>query len=261
VVGTDGSETISTLTPIHAMTPSEANPDDGADAAAGDRSGETYSRLRELIVRGQLAPGSRIIETDVAERLGVSRTPVRSALQRLEQEGFIESDSRNGGRARPVVAPLTKKDARELMYLLGSLEGLAARWTTNLPDEERQQVVADLRAVNDRMVETAESETPDRNRFFDIDAEFHRTFVEPGAGSRLRRLHSAYRPQAERYVRFYVTTQQYSLDRSLKEHEEIIEAIESGDPARAEEAVDQNWRSAEERLQRDIEVAGERGSW
>ncbi|MFB6240160.1 MAG: GntR family transcriptional regulator, partial [Gemmatimonadota bacterium] len=58
-----------------------------------DRSGETYTRLRELIVRGQLAPGSRIIETDVAERLGVSRTPVRSALQRLEQEGFIESES------------------------------------------------------------------------------------------------------------------------------------------------------------------------
>lgn len=243
------------------MTSSEADPGDGAGAASGDRSGETYSRLRDLIVRGQLAPGSRIIETDVADRLGVSRTPVRSALQRLEQEGFIESDGRDGGRARPVVAPLTKKDARELMYLLGSLESLAARWTAGLEEEGRRTVVDDLRTVNDRMIEEAESERPDRNLFFDMDAEFHRAFVEPGAGSRLRKLHASYRPQAERYVRFYVTTHQYSLDRSLGEHREIIEAVEAGDRERAEDAVEQNWRSAEERLQRDIEMAGERGSW
>ena len=243
------------------MTTSEADPGDGAGAARSDRSGETYSRLRDLIVRGQLAPGSRIIETDVAERLGVSRTPVRSALQRLEQEGFIESDGRDGGRARPVVAPLTKKDARELMYLMGSLEGLAARWTAVLDEDERRAVIEDLRAVNDRMVEESESERPDRNQFFEMDAEFHRTFVESGAGSRLRKLHDSYRPQAERYVRFYVTTHQYSLERSLSEHREIVEAIEAGAPGHAEDAVEQNWRSAEERLQRDIEMAGERGSW
>ncbi len=243
------------------MTSAEVDPGDGAGATSGDRSGETYSRLRDLIVRGQLAPGSRIIETDVADRLGVSRTPVRSALQRLEQEGFIDSDDRDGGRARPVVAPLTKEDARELMYLLGSLESLAARWTARLEDEERESVVEEMRAVNDRMIEEAESEQPDRNRFFDMDARFHRAFVEPGAGSRLKKLNASYRPQTERYVRFYVTTHQYSLDRSLREHREIIEAIEVGDSERAEDAVEQNWRSAEERLQRDIEMAGERGSW
>lgn len=243
------------------MTPPDSDSGDGSGPSVDDRSGETYSRLRDLIVRGQLAPGSRIIETDVADRLGVSRTPVRSALQRLEQEGFIESDSRDGGRSRPVVAPLTKKDARELMYLLGSLEGLAARWTMDLPDEEREQVVDDLRTLNGRMREEAENERPDRNHFFDLDADFHRAFVVPASGSRLQKLHGSYRPQAERYVRFYVTTHQYSLDRSLREHDEIIDAIESGDPEAAEDAVEQNWRSAEERLQRDIEMAGERGSW
>lgn len=243
------------------MTPSEIEGGDGTGSAVNDRSDETYTRLRELIVRGQLAPGSRIIETDVAERLGVSRTPVRSALQRLEQEGFIESESRNGGRSRPVVAPLTKADARELMYLMGSLEGLAARWTAGLEDEQRSQVVDDLRTVAGRMREEAAAEQPDRNLFFDLDADFHRAFLEPGAGSRLRKLHGSYRPQAERYVRFYVTTHQYSLERSLNEHDEIISAIEAGDPQAAEDAVETNWRSAEERLQKDIEVAGERGSW
>lgn len=243
------------------MTPSDTETGDGAGSAVSDRSGETYTRLRELIVRGQLAPGSRIIETDVADRLGVSRTPVRSALQRLEQEGFIESESRNGGRSRPVVAPLTQRDARELMYLMGSLEKLAARWTADLEDDERAQIVDDLRSVAGRMREEAESERPDRNLFFDLDADFHRTFLEPGAGSRLRKLHRSYRPQAERYVRFYVTTHQYSLERSLREHDDIIDAIEAGDPEAVENAVETNWRSAEERLQEDIEMAGERGSW
>lgn len=243
------------------MNSSDIETGDGAETPVSDRSGETYTRLRELIVRGQLAPGSRIIETDVAERLGVSRTPVRSALQRLEQEGFIESESRNGGRSRPVVAPLTKTDARELMYLMGALEGLAARRTASLEDEKRAQVVDDLRTLAGQMREEAEADEPDRNRFFNLDADFHRTFIEPGAGSRLRKLHDSYRPQAERYVRFYVTTHQYSLDRSLREHDRIITGIEAGDPEAAEDAVEANWRSAEERLQKDIEMAGERGSW
>lgn len=243
------------------MSASNAKDGPSAAPAAGGRSDETYSRLRELIVRGQLAPGSRIIETDVAERLGVSRTPVRSALQRLEQEGFIRTESRNGGRARPAVAPLTKEDARELMHLLGTLEGLAARRTARLDADRRAEVVDELRTLNERMREEAEEERPDRNRFFDLDADFHRAFVEPGAGPRLRKLHSAHRPQAERYVRFYVTAQQYSLERSLQEHRDVAEAIEAGRPAGAEEAVEENWRSSEERLRRDIEMSGERGSW
>ena len=55
----------------------------------GDRVTVVYHRLRELIVRGRLAPGARIIETVIAARLGVSRTPVRAALQRLQQEGYV----------------------------------------------------------------------------------------------------------------------------------------------------------------------------
>lgn len=226
-----------------------------------DRSDETYARLRKLIVRGQLAPGSRIIETDVAQRLGVSRTPVRAALQRLEQEGFIRSESRNGGRSRPVVAPLTKRDARELMSLLGALEGLAARWAAGLPDDRRREVAGKLRSLNERMREVAEGDRPDRNRFFDLDAEFHRAVVEAGAGPRLRKLHSAHRPQAERYARFYVTAGEYSLDRSVREHRAVVEAVEEGRAGAAREAVEANWRSSAERLTRDIEMSGERGSW
>lgn len=243
------------------MIGSDRDPGGSPGSAVDGRTDETYSRLRKLIVRGQLAPGSRIIETDVAERLGVSRTPVRSALQRLEQEGFIQAESRNGGRSRPVVSPLTKEDARELIHLLGALEGMAARRTAGLAEPPRAEVVEELRTLNDRMREESEEGRPDRNRFFDLDADFHRSLVEPGAGPRLRKLHSSYRPQAERYVRVYVTARQYSLQRSLREHREIVEAVQAGRPEAAEAAVEENWRSAEERLRRDIEMTGERGSW
>ena len=89
------------------------------------RPQQVYERLRELIIDGRLAPGTRIVETDVAARLGVSRTPVRGALQRLQQEGFVV-DSPTLQQTRPTVAPLTSEDARELFLLVGALEGLAA---------------------------------------------------------------------------------------------------------------------------------------
>ena len=60
-----------------------------ADAPHGSRPEQVYTRLRDLIVQGLLSPGSRIVETEIATRLGVSRTPVREALQRLQQEGYV----------------------------------------------------------------------------------------------------------------------------------------------------------------------------
>src|ERR687889_2594538 len=89
------------------------------------RPQQVYERLRELIIDGRLAPGTRIVETEVAARLGVSRTPVRGALQRLQQEGYVV-DSPTLQQTRPTVAPLTSDDARDLFLLVGALEGLAA---------------------------------------------------------------------------------------------------------------------------------------
>ena len=85
------------------------------------RPQQVYERLRELIIDGRLAPGARIVETDVAARLGVSRTPVRGALQRLQQEGFVV-DSPTLQQTRPTVAPLTSEDARELLLEFGDID-------------------------------------------------------------------------------------------------------------------------------------------
>ena len=82
-----------------------------------------FTELRELIVRGHLPPGSWIAEAHVAERLGLSRTPVRAALQRLHQEGYVVTH-RGTGRGRVLIAPLTREDARELYAIVGTPRGI-----------------------------------------------------------------------------------------------------------------------------------------
>jgi DNA-binding GntR family transcriptional regulator len=99
------------------------------------------------------------------------------------------------------------------------------------------------------------------NRIFDLDMEFHRTYVEDVAGARVIALHRAIKPQTERYVRLYVSTLLDELPTSVKEHELIVRAIARGDGIAAQRAVETNWHNAAERLASVIAEHGERGIW
>jgi DNA-binding GntR family transcriptional regulator len=235
-------------------------------AARGESISHVYDQLRELIVWGRLAPGSRIVESDIAARLGVSRTPVRSALHRLQQEGYVTSagavgGARERGSERLVVAPLTSDDARELFHIVGVVEALAAREAAERPAAERAALVARLRQLNADLGAEAKLARPDPLRLFDFDTTFHRTYVEHGSGPRLAALHDAIKPQAERYIRLYISSLVDEIATSVVEHEEIARAIETGAAAAAQAAVDTNWRNAASRLSSVIEAHGERGSW
>ena len=231
----------------------------GADTKLpGDRTAQAYGRLRELIVHGRLAPGSRLIETEVAERLGLSRTPVRGAFQRLTQEGYIV-DPGTGRQSRPCVAPLTQDDARELLYIVGEIEGLAA-WRAASKDAQGPLVAA-LEEQNSALLAEAKSAAPSRERIFELDTYFHRTCVEGGAGPRLLGLHDAIKPQAERYTRLYIEALLGKLVVSVDEHAAIVEAIDRGQPDLAQNRVQTNWRNAAHRLSGVIARAGELGSW
>ncbi len=227
-------------------------------SAARDRGQQAYAKLRKLIVHGRLAPGSRLIETEIAERLRLSRTPVRSALQRLMQEGYI-SDPGKGRQSRPFVAPLTRDDARELFHIVGELEGLAAWRAARL--ERRQRLVGKLRRLNAELRGEVEGSRPSKERIHRLDTEFHRCYVEGGAGPRLLALHDAIKPQAERYTRLYIDALLDQIALSVEEHEATIDAIEEGEADRAQRAVQVNWRNAADRLGEVIERAGELGSW
>lgn len=230
------------------------------DDGRTDRATQTYERLRELIVQGQLAPGTRIIESDVADRLGVSRTPVRAALQRLEQEGFILNDP-SGQRWRPSVSPLTVKDSDELFRLIGQLEGLAAWYASHLDEAEHRRLVERMEACNRRLEESTGDLLRSPTDSLDSDEAFHWSMVEAAAGPRLRALVRSVRPQAERYVRVYVNAFIGEVDRALEEHARIIRAIRERDADGAQRAVEGNWRAAAARVAGVIRLVGERGSW
>lgn len=229
-------------------------PDDRSDSVW-----RVYHELRQLIVSGQLPPGGRIAERAVADRLALSRTPVRSALHRLQQEGFV--DSYGGGRdQRLVVAPLTQDDGREIMLIVGHLEGLAARITAQLPAAQRTRVVRRLRELNRAMAAESRKRVT-VTRIFDLDQAFHSGYVDGVSGPRLLALHHAIKPQVERYSRLYISALADELPTSVQEHGAIIRAIAAGDANAAQRAVETNWRNAATRLSRVIAEHGERGIW
>ncbi len=219
-----------------------------------------YQALRSLIVRGQLAPGSRIVETEVATRLRVSRTPVRGALQRLAHEGYIV-DSPSLQQSRPTVAPLTREDAMELFSIVAEVEGLAARYAAVLPAAPSGILLRDLTSLNARFERASRARAPKHDLLYELDEQFHRRYVDAAAGPRLRALHDAVKPQAERYERLYVSLLSRGLAPSVHEHAAIIRAIRSGDPDAAQRAVQTNWRNAAARLGDVITNVGERGQW
>lgn len=219
-----------------------------------------YSRLRELIVSGRLAPGAPLIETDLSKRLGVSRTPVRAALQRLQQEGFVSAVT-VGQMLRAVVAPLTAADMREVFVMTGALEAACARLAAQAPAAQREAMVAEMTALNADLREASASRPPDLVRAQDVHARFHRVFTAAGAGPRLLAELEILQPQAERYERVYTTAIIFAFEEALGEHEAIIAAIGAGDPDAAEDAVSRNWRGCAERYRQVVTILGERGNW
>lgn len=220
----------------------------------------TYDQIREMILRGSLAPGGRIVESDLADHIGVSRTPVRSALHRLMQDGYVLAQDA-GRRARLIVAPLTKEDAREIYHIVGALDGLAAWHAARLPERERMALSNGMGRINDAISQLGTADRPDHQRLFQLHGEFHDLVLEAVTAPRLRALQAVTKPQADRYRRIYSSGDFGQQQRSVREHTSIVEAISEGDPEEALCRTQDHWMAAADRLCGIIEVLGERGSW
>ncbi len=221
-------------------------------ASARTLAHSAYDHLRESIVTLRLAPGTPLVEVDLCAKLGVSRTPVRAALERLHQEGLVTmTGSRTLGRA--VVAPLTAEDMRELFLLVGALDGLAARLAAGLPPAVRAHLAMKARAINRQLAALSDHARPsDIPHAQDLDLQFHRLYEQAGSGRRLVAKLNALHAQRERYVRLYTQAlvHAHGLQESLAEHEAIIAAIEAGDTDAAERQAAFNYRHALDRYDR-----------
>jgi DNA-binding GntR family transcriptional regulator len=213
-----------------------------------------------MIVVGQLAPGSAIIESRLAERLGLSRTPVRAALQRLQQAGYVHVQ-KPGKYARLIVAPLSTADMRELFRIMGNLESLGSAALAAQPPERRMAVADEMEAINLGLLDAAHANPPDLRRAQDLHVQFHRMHVQAAGGPRLKAQIAAIHPLVERYERLYTQALIAQMPISVQEHAGIVLAIRVGDAEVAERRTTLNWRNGAERYDRAVSILGERGFW
>ena len=228
--------------------------------SSGNLNESAFEHIREMILRGSLAPGARIVESELADHIGVSRTPVRSALHRLQQDGYVLA-LEGGRKTKLIVAPLTKEDAREVYHILGALDGLAAWHSAQLPDRERAGLAKRMSKINNEIAKVGKRPKPDHQGLLALHGEFHDLVLAAVKAPRLRALHAATKPQADRYRSLYSSGDFGQQVRSVKEHKDIIEAISSGRQVDALCRTQDHWMSAADRLCGIIEVLGERGNW
>lgn len=210
-------------------------------------SSAVYERMRALIVAGRIAPGTRLVETEFAHRLKVSRTPVREAMRRLAHEGLAKVIGR-GAKTQIAVAPATVADLMDLFAVIGALEGVAGRGAEHLSKAARQSLAAELSELNSVFESLARARRRDFDRFFEAHDAFHSRFVERCATERLRLLVEAVRPQVKRYELLYATAVGHNFRESLREHRAIISAFRSGAADEVERAVRLNWTNSAKRL-------------
>ncbi len=183
-------------------------------------------RILTWILEGELAPGSRIVETRVARQLGMSQAPVREALRGLATLGFVEMEPYRGSRVRKP----TKEEMTQAIEVRAELEGLAGK----LAAERRSEAcLDDLERLYAEMVEAAER--GDAHDHAVKNTEFHARVVEAAHNRTLMRVWSMLEP----FSRTYVTATMPGIDLHwlAKRHRELIDAIRDQDADRAQEGM------------------------
>jgi DNA-binding GntR family transcriptional regulator len=218
----------------------------GADVA---RVGRAYEQVFALIVSGRLPPGARIAEGPLAESLGMSRTPVREALQRLRQEGLlVEVGGGAGIRGRLAVAPLHRERMEELYALAAAIEGLAARALGDADMPSREALAQTMEEIELAFHEEAGRPAPEYDRLFQLHQAFHRALVEATAGPETRAVLRTIKRQMDRYEWFYAPMAGPDFTPTRLEHATIVEAVRRGSAQELERAVRTNWLNAAQRL-------------
>jgi len=204
---------------------------------------ESYRPLRELvldairgaIMNGTLQPRERLMEIQMAEELGVSRTPIREALRKLELEGFIVMVPRKGA----YVSDLSFKDIADVFEIRAALEGLAAGLAAERITEE------ELERMERLLVEKQEAITQDDiSKLVEVDTKFHELMYQASRNVRLGSIISNLREQIQR---FRLTSLSYPGRNklSLEEHKKIVEAIQARDYQLARQLATEHIENAE----------------
>ncbi|MBQ7478565.1 MAG: GntR family transcriptional regulator [Selenomonadaceae bacterium] len=200
--------------------------------------------LREAIRKGVLKPGERLMEIQLAEELGVSRTPVREAIRKLDQEGYVVMMPRRGA----YVADMSIRDVNEIFEIRTALEslsnGLAAERITSEELETLQRLLVQIgNHIKDN----------DMDRIVETDIKFHDLLYQASRNSRLEGIISNLR---EQLTRFRTLSMSYPgrLEETLEEHRAIVDAIAQGNTEAAQEAAERHMERSEQTLMNAMEA-------
>ena len=183
--------------------------------------------LRTAILTGELSPGERLMEVAIANKLGVSRTPVREAIRRLETEGLVTMLPRRGA----MVAKITEKDLRDVLEVRLALERLTIILACERITDEEVVKLREASSAFERVVKAKKSEITD---VVQKDEEFHDIIYNATRNDRLIQVLSNLREQMYRYRLEYLKDAGYH-DKLIAEHKKIQESIRKRD---TETAVD-----------------------
>ncbi|PSL01276.1 GntR family transcriptional regulator [Haloactinopolyspora alba] len=201
------------------------------------------TELQGHIVSGTFAPGQRLNDSELAEQLGVSRTPVREALQQLQAMGLVEAIPGASTRVTEVDAA----DAAAVFPVVAQLHALATRLAVDAltaADVER------LHRHNADLLEATKS--GDRDRMMDADTAFHDVFIELSGNPVLAELLDQLTPRVRRFE--YALFDDAAGHASAHDHEQIIAACEASDVGRIGELVERNWLSLGDDVVRQLKI-------
>ena len=186
-----------------------------------------FNTLRQAILRGELKPGERLMEIQLANKLGVSRTPIREAIRKLELEGLVVMIPRKGAQ----VARITEKNLKDVLEVRRALDMLAVRLACSRMDDEYKK---QLREACDEFARVVKNNNT--KDITEADVRFHDIINKATGNDRLIQLVNNLAEQMYRYRLEYIKDAAYH-NRLVAEHEEIYSAIMDGDEERAAKAV------------------------
>jgi DNA-binding GntR family transcriptional regulator len=193
-----------------------------------------YRAIRDAIVDGTLAPGERLNDADLVSWLGVSRTPIREALSRLEQAGLVHSKP---GRFT-IVTPLSARETRAAQSVAAAMHELAVREAVAVLSEDELDA---MRAANERFASAFRRN--DAEAALAADDQFHEVAVAASANPAIRSVLEQVTPVLRRVERLRFSS--LSGRASVRLHDEIIELCAAGDADRAALATRVNWQTLE----------------
>ena len=192
-----------------------------------------FNTLRQAILRGEMEPGERLMEIQLSQKLGVSRTPIREALTRLEAERLIKQTS-----SGMVVVGISKKDVEEMYAVKKAMEPYATELAVKNMSAEGLEKLREILEQQEFYVTKSNAE-----KIKDLDTEFHDIIYSESASPTLESILS---PLHHKLMRFRKVSLQFSdrSTQSVEEHKQLFEAIEAGDAKKAKELMAEHVNNA-----------------